>query len=127
MKLAIAMGRDVVNVKDVPGFVANRIFCNMSNEADWALANGEATSPFEVDSAIKYKLGLPMGMLELQDTLGGGSIDTQFHVMEYFGEMMGKSYGPAPILQNFLKKRTGAKRPAKAIMTGPAARPMKSR
>ena len=33
----------------------------------------KATAPLEIDSAIKYKLGLPMGMLELQDTLGGGS------------------------------------------------------
>jgi enoyl-CoA hydratase/3-hydroxyacyl-CoA dehydrogenase len=112
-EVAIAMGRDVVNVADVPGFVANRIFCNMSNEADWALANGEAKSPFEVDSAIKYKLGLPMGMLELQDTLGGGSIDTQFHVMEYFGEMMGKSYGPAPILVKLFKEKNYGKKTGK--------------
>ena len=112
-EVAIAMGRDVVNCTDVPGFVANRIFCNMSNEADWALANGEAGSPFEVDSAIKYKLGLPMGMLELQDTLGGGSIDTQLHVMEYFGEMMGKSYGPAPILQKLFKEKNWGKKTGK--------------
>jgi enoyl-CoA hydratase/3-hydroxyacyl-CoA dehydrogenase len=102
-KAAIAMGRAVVHVKDVPGFVANRIFCNMANEADWALAQGEGKSAFEIDSAIKYKLGLPMGMFELQDTLGNGSIDTQYHVMEYFGEMMGKSYGPAPILEKLFK------------------------
>ncbi|OGN99308.1 MAG: 3-hydroxyacyl-CoA dehydrogenase [Chloroflexi bacterium RBG_13_52_12] len=112
-KVAIEMGRDVVHVKDVPGFVANRIFCNMSNEADWALAQGEAKSTFEVDSAIKYKLGLPMGMLELQDTLGGGSIDTQFHVMEYFGEMMGKSYGPAPILAKLFKEKNYGKKTGK--------------
>ena len=105
-----AMGRDVVNCADEPGFVANRIFCNMANEADWALANGEASSPFEVDSAIKYKLGLPMGMLELQDTLGGGSIDTQLHVMDYFGEMWGKSYGPAPILQKLFKEKNWGKK-----------------
>jgi enoyl-CoA hydratase/3-hydroxyacyl-CoA dehydrogenase len=102
-KVAKAMGRDVVHVKDVPGFVANRIFCNMTNEADWALAQKEARSALEVDSAIKYKLGLPMGMLELQDILGGGSIDTQFHVMEYFAETMGKSYGPAPVLTKLFK------------------------
>jgi enoyl-CoA hydratase/3-hydroxyacyl-CoA dehydrogenase len=109
-KVALAMGRAVVHVKDVPGFVANRIFCNMSNEADWAVAQGEAKDAFEVDSAVKYKLGMPMGMLELQDTLGGGSIDTQFHVMEYFGETMGKSYGPAPILTRlFNEKNYGRK------------------
>jgi enoyl-CoA hydratase / 3-hydroxyacyl-CoA dehydrogenase len=112
-EVGIAMGRDVVNCKDVPGFVANRIFCNMSNEADWALANGEAGSPFEVDSAIKYKLGLPMGMLELQDTLGGGSVDTQLHVMEYFGKMMGKSYGPAPILERLFKEKNWGKKTGK--------------
>jgi enoyl-CoA hydratase/3-hydroxyacyl-CoA dehydrogenase len=112
-KVAVAMGRDVVHVKDVPGFVANRIFCNMSNEADWALAQGEAKSALEIDSAIKYKLGMPMGMLELQDTLGGGSIDTQFHVMEYFGETMGKSYGPAPILAKLFKEKNFGKKTGK--------------
>ncbi|MDD5338725.1 MAG: 3-hydroxyacyl-CoA dehydrogenase/enoyl-CoA hydratase family protein [Dehalococcoidales bacterium] len=112
-EVGIKMGRDVVNCADEPGFVANRIFCNMSNEADWALANGEAKTPFEVDSAIKYKLGLPMGMLELQDTLGGGSVDTQLHVMEYFAEMWGKSYGPAPILQKLFKEKNWGKKTGK--------------
>jgi enoyl-CoA hydratase/3-hydroxyacyl-CoA dehydrogenase len=112
-KVAVAMGRDVIHVKDVPGFVANRIFANMANEADWALAKGEGKSALEIDSAIKYKLGLPMGMLELQDTLGGGSIDTQFHVMEYFGETMGKSYGPAPILTKLFKEKNYGKKTGK--------------
>ena len=104
-EMAITTGRDVVHVKDVPGFIANRIFGNMSNEADWALAQGETKSALEIDSAIKYKLGLPMGMLELQDTLAGGSIETQYHVMEYFAETMGKSYGPAPILEKLFKAK----------------------
>jgi enoyl-CoA hydratase/3-hydroxyacyl-CoA dehydrogenase len=112
-KVAKDMGRDVVHVKDVPGFVANRIFCNMANEADWALAQGEGKSALEIDSAIKFKLGLPMGMLELQDTLGGGSIDTQFHVMEYFGETMGKSYGPAPVLEKLFKEKNYGKKTGK--------------
>ena len=111
-EVALKIGRAVVHVKDVPGFVANRIFCNMTNESDWVLAQGEAKSALEVDSAVRWKLGLPLGLLELQDILGGGSIDTQFHVMEYFGETMGKSYGPAPILVELFKagnygKKTG--------------------
>ncbi len=109
---AKAMGRAVIHVKDVPGFVANRIFCNMANEADWALAQNEGKSTLEIDSAIKYKLGLPMGMFELQDVLGGGSIDVQYHVMEYFASTLGESYRPAPILAKLFKaghygKKTG--------------------
>jgi enoyl-CoA hydratase / 3-hydroxyacyl-CoA dehydrogenase len=111
--VAKAMGRDVVHVKDVPGFVANRIFANMCNEADWALAQGEGKSALEIDSAVKYKLGLPMGMLELQDTLGGGSVDTQYHVMEYFAETMGESYGPAPVITRLFKENNWGKKTGK--------------
>ncbi len=120
--MAKAMGRDVVHVKDVPGFIANRIFGNMCNEADWALAQGEGKSALEIDSAIKYKLGLPMGMLELQDTLGGGSIETQYHVMEYFGEKMGKSYGPAPILTKLFKEKHGGTKTGKGYYDWSAGR-----
>jgi len=110
--VAKAMKRVVIHVKDVPGFVANRIFCVMSNESDWAVAQNEAKSTLAVDSALKFKLGLPMGLLEIMDTLGGGTIDVEYHVMEYFAETLGKSYHSAPILEKLFKtgnygKKTG--------------------
>jgi enoyl-CoA hydratase/3-hydroxyacyl-CoA dehydrogenase len=111
--VAKAMKRVVVHVKDVPGFVANRIFCVMTNEADWAVAQNEAKSAVEVDSALKYKTGLPMGLLELQDQLGGGVIDVEYHVMEYFAETLGKTYHSAPILEGLFNTHNYGKKTGK--------------
>jgi enoyl-CoA hydratase/3-hydroxyacyl-CoA dehydrogenase len=55
-----------------------------------------------------------MGLLELQDTIGGvGSIDTQYDVMEYLGSQMGESYGPAPILIDLFKAGSYGKKSGK--------------
>lgn len=101
--VAKMMQRDVIHVKDVPGFLVNRIWIMMESEADWALAQGEATNMSQVDSAIKYKLGLPMGMFEIIDTLEGGVVDTMHHIMEYFQKTLGESFGPPPFLNKAYK------------------------
>ncbi|MBW2558229.1 MAG: 3-hydroxyacyl-CoA dehydrogenase/enoyl-CoA hydratase family protein [Deltaproteobacteria bacterium] len=98
--------------KDIPGFVVNRIFCQTVNEASWALYYQECKSPEEVDAAVKYRLGMPMGMLELIDTLGNGAIDIEIHVSNYFAETRGKSYGPPTNMlelfnAGFLGKKSG--------------------
>ncbi|MEM3463868.1 MAG: 3-hydroxyacyl-CoA dehydrogenase NAD-binding domain-containing protein [Candidatus Bathyarchaeia archaeon] len=104
--------RIIVHVKkDVPGFIVNRIFVTMSNEAAWAFDMGEGTIE-EIDSAIKYRIGLPMGLFELHDVLGGGSIDISYHVLEYFRKTLGETYRPAPIFERLFKaghygKKTG--------------------
>ncbi|RLI84138.1 3-hydroxyacyl-CoA dehydrogenase [Archaeoglobales archaeon] len=98
------LNRVIIHVrKDVPGFVVNRIFVTMANEAAWALENGEG-SVEEIDSAAKYKMGLPMGLFELHDLLGGGCIDVSYHVLEYFRETLGESYRPAPPFVRLFKE-----------------------
>jgi enoyl-CoA hydratase/3-hydroxyacyl-CoA dehydrogenase len=84
--------------KDAPAFIVNRIFVTMSNEAAWALEMGEGTVE-EIDSAVKYRMGLPMGLFELHDVLGGGSIDVTYHVLEYLRKTLGETYRPAPIFE----------------------------
>jgi enoyl-CoA hydratase/3-hydroxyacyl-CoA dehydrogenase len=111
--VAKKMNREIVHVKDGPGFLVNRIWVTMANEADWAVSYGEAKDNFVVDSAARYKLGLPMGLLEIDDVLQGGAIDTRYHVLEHFREVFGESYRAAPMTEKAYKaghfgKRSGA-------------------
>ena len=55
--------------KDVPGFIVNRIFIPLVHEAAYSLDRSGA-SMVEIDSASKYKMGLPMGIFELADYTG---------------------------------------------------------
>jgi enoyl-CoA hydratase / 3-hydroxyacyl-CoA dehydrogenase len=110
--VAKKMKREIIHVKDVPGFLVNRIWLMVANEAEWAVCQGEAKSMQEVDSAARFKMGLPMGLLEIDDILQGGAIDTRYHVMEHFRETLGESYRPSPLTENAYKaghfgKRSG--------------------
>ena len=59
----------VVCRKDVPGFIVNRLFIPMVHEACHVRERTGATLE-EVDSAVKYKMGFPMGIFELADFTG---------------------------------------------------------
>ena len=55
--------------KDVPGFIINRLFIPMVHEACYAKDRTGATLE-EIDSAVKFNLGFPMGIFELADFTG---------------------------------------------------------
>ncbi len=55
--------------KDVPGFIVNRIFIPIVHEAAYCLEN-DGKSMTQIDSAVKFKLYLPMGIFELADYTG---------------------------------------------------------
>ena len=55
--------------KDVPGFIINRLFIPMVHEACYAQDRTNAALE-EIDSAVKFKLGFPMGIFELADFTG---------------------------------------------------------
>ena len=55
--------------KDVPGFIINRLFIPMVHEACYLHDRTGATLE-EIDSAVKFKLGFPMGIFELADFTG---------------------------------------------------------
>ena len=59
----------VVCRRDVPGFIINRLFIPMVHEACYAQDRTNSTLE-EIDSAVKFKLGFPMGIFELADFTG---------------------------------------------------------
>lgn len=59
----------VVCKKDVPGFIVNRLFIPMVHEACW-LKQRQSLTLEQIDSAVKFKMGFPMGIFELADFTG---------------------------------------------------------
>jgi enoyl-CoA hydratase/3-hydroxyacyl-CoA dehydrogenase len=86
VKLMEKLGKTPVVVrKDVRGFIVNRILGAVMNEAFWVVERGEATKE-EVDAAVKYKAGFPLGAFELADMIG---LDVMYEV----GKIMEAAYG----------------------------------
>ncbi|HWP78261.1 MAG: 3-hydroxyacyl-CoA dehydrogenase NAD-binding domain-containing protein [Thermoproteota archaeon] len=59
----------VICKKDVPGFIVNRLFIPLVHEACW-LKERQGYTFEEIDSAVKFKMGFPMGIFELADFTG---------------------------------------------------------
>ena len=55
--------------KDVPGFIINRLFIPMVHEAYYVMDRQQCQLT-EIDSAVKFNLGFPMGIFELADFNG---------------------------------------------------------
>ena len=98
-----------VEVKDYPGFTANRILLPMINEAIFTLFEGVA-GVSEIDAVMKLGMAHPMGPLQLADFIG---LDVCLSVMRVLQEGIGDDkYRPCPLLVNMvaaghLGKKTG--------------------
>ncbi|WP_290596415.1 MULTISPECIES: 3-hydroxyacyl-CoA dehydrogenase/enoyl-CoA hydratase family protein [unclassified Archaeoglobus] len=77
IEFAKSIGMDYVLVeKDVPGFLINRINIRVFIEAIRLLEEG--FKPEQIDAAIRYRAGLPMGIFEVVDFSG---VDTVYNVL----------------------------------------------
>ncbi len=106
VELAKRFGKQPVVVKkDVPGFIVNRILARILNEACWTVARGEA-DVVAVDSALRYKLGLPMGAFELADYSG---IDVFYMVFEAMTARGFRIHGCPLFKEKYERKEWGVK------------------
>lgn len=103
------LGKICIVSKDSGGFIANRIGSPMLNAAVNVLDQGIGSRE-DIDMAMKYGWGFPMGPLELIDMVG---VDVQLAVMEVlYAEFGDPYYKPAPLLKRMaevghLGRKTG--------------------
>src|SRR4051812_47543104 len=93
------MKKDVVVIKESPGFITSRINAMIGNEAFYMLQEGIA-SPEDIDKALKLGLNHPMGPFEMIDLVG---LDTRLHILEYLHKSLGEKFRPAPLLVQHVK------------------------
>jgi 3-hydroxybutyryl-CoA dehydrogenase len=93
------MGKEVVAIKESPGFITSRINAMIGNEAFYMLQEGIASAS-DIDKALKLGLNHPMGPFELVDLVG---LDTRLHILEYLHKTLGEKYRPSPLLVQYVK------------------------
>jgi 3-hydroxybutyryl-CoA dehydrogenase len=93
------LGKEVIESKDYPGFIVNRMLGPFLNEAVFALMDGTGTAA-EIDIGAKLGLNHPMGPLELSDFIGN---DVMLNVMDVLYRGFGDpKFRAAPLLRQMV-------------------------
>ncbi len=96
----LALGKTPVRVRDMAGFVSNRVLMPMLNEAMYCVLEGVA-DPAGVDTVMKLGMNHPMGPLLLADLIG---LDTCLSILEILHRELGDpKYRPCPLLRSYVQ------------------------
>ncbi len=117
--VGIRMGKEVVVIKESPGFVTSRINAMIGNEAFYMLQEGVASAE-DIDKALKLGLNHPMGPFELVDLVG---LDTRLHILEYLHKTLGEKFRPAPLLVQYVKAGRLGRKSGRGVFEYPEQAP----
>jgi 3-hydroxybutyryl-CoA dehydrogenase len=92
-------GKETVTVSDSPGFVINRLYLPMVNEAFYVLESSLANAE-DIDRSCVRGLNFPLGPLAAADAFG---LDILLNCMRTFHRELGEKYRPAPLLVKLVK------------------------
>jgi len=105
-KVGERMGKEVVVVKESPGFITTRVNALIGNEAFAMLETGIASAE-DIDKALRLGLNHPMGPFELVDLVG---LDVRLSILEYLHSTLGEKYRPNPLIKKLVAEgRLGRK------------------
>ncbi len=119
IEVGTRMGKDVVAIKESPGFITSRINAMIGNEAFYMLQEGIA-SPQDIDKALKLGLNHPMGPFEMIDLVG---LDTRLHILEYLHKTLGEKFRPAPLLVQYVKAGRLGRKSGRGVYEYPGQEP----
>ncbi|MEO6058380.1 MAG: 3-hydroxyacyl-CoA dehydrogenase NAD-binding domain-containing protein [Candidatus Limnocylindria bacterium] len=93
------LGKTVIESRDMPGFLVNRMLGPFINEAIFALTESTGTAD-DIDTGAKLGLNHPMGPLELSDFIGN---DVMLNVMDVLYRGFGDpKFRAAPLLRQMV-------------------------
>ena len=107
------MKKEVVVIKESPGFITSRINAMIGNEAFYMLQEGIASAE-DIDKALKLGLNHPMGPFEMIDLVG---LDTRLHILEYLHKTLGEKFRPAPLLVQYVKAGRLGRKSGRGVYT----------
>ena len=113
------MGKEVVVIKESPGFITSRINAMIGNEAFYMLQEGVASAQ-DIDKALKLGLNHPMGPFEMIDLVG---LDTRLHILEYLHKSLGEKFRPAPLLVQYVKAGRLGRKSGRGVYEYPGQEP----
>jgi 3-hydroxybutyryl-CoA dehydrogenase len=94
------MGKEIVEVKDSPGFASTRLGVLVGMEAIRMVEEGVA-SPEDIDRAMELGYGYPMGPLKLGDLVG---LDVRLAIGEYLAQELGNpAFRPPQLLKKMVR------------------------
>lgn len=110
------MGKEVVVVRDSPGFVTSRLNALIGNEAFYLLQEGVASAR-AIDTAAKVGLNHPLGPFELVDLVG---LDVRLSVLEHLHGTLGEKFRPCPLLVQYVRAGRLGRKVGRGVYDYPA-------
>jgi 3-hydroxybutyryl-CoA dehydrogenase len=93
------MGKEVVVIRDAPGFATSRLGVALALEAMRMVEEGVASIE-EIDRAIELGYGHPIGPLKLTDQVG---LDVRLAIAEHLQAELGERFRPPQLLRRMVR------------------------